>query len=561
MRCVPHPVLAALLTLSACYEGPDSTFVDAPESSSSTADEGDSTGSPLDPDESGCDSSVGPAVVRRLTRFEYDNTVRDLLGTAQRPAQAFAAEEELNGFDNNGAVRTVGELHAEQYMMAGEMLAAEAIADPAALLGCDVDVVGEDACVDAFVRRFARRAYRRPLADDDVEALLAVYAQGRGDGLAPALGLVVQTVLSSPWFLYRIEIGQGAPDEHGTIALRDVEIASRLSYFLWGSLPDDVLLADAETGELHEPEQIAAHAERLLEDPRAHATIADLHRQLMDLDALATTAKDPVAFPAWNDDVRDSMLEETQRFAADVVLVDDGRLATLLGGRYTFVDATLAAYYELGGVDAGDEPVRVELAPDQPRGGLLAHGALLAVLGKYGTTAPVQRGKFVRETLLCQPMPPPPDNVDFDPPSDDPDATMRERYAEHSANPSCAACHRLIDPIGFGFEAFDGAGRWRADEHGLPIDASGELVGTDVDGPFVGTAELADRLAMSRVAHDCWTTQMFRWALGRAETEADECTLERLRERFAEDGDVRALLVEITRTPAFRSVRPAEESP
>jgi hypothetical protein len=566
LRCVPHPaltssqVLAACLALAACGEDRDSASTDAwePTTPTDAADDDDTAGDPDDPD-AACDSRVGPTVVRRLTRFEYDNTVRDLLGTELRLGEAFAAEEELNGFDNNGAVRTVGELQAEQYLMAAERLADEAAADPNELLACDVASVGEDACVDAFLRSFARRAYRRPVSDEEVAGLSAVFVAGRDQGLATALAMVVQTVLSSPSFLYRIEIGEGDPDANGVVALTDLEIASRLSYFLWGSMPDEALLAAAEAGALHDADDIAAHAERLLDDPRAHAMIADVTRQLLDLDALATTTKDPAVFPDWNDAVREAMLQETQRFAAHAVLVDDGRLATLLTARYTFLDTELASYYGIAGVDTTELPEKVDLAADDPRGGLLMHGSLTAALGKYATTAPVQRGKFVRERLLCQTLPPPPDDVDFEPPMDDPDATMRERYAEHSENPQCAACHELIDPIGFGFEAYDGAGRWRAEEHGLPVDASGVLVGTDVDGPFVGAAELATRLAASRMVHDCFATNMFRYALGREESSDDACTLGELHERFAADGDVRSLLVDITRSAAFASVRFAQE--
>jgi hypothetical protein len=252
------------------------------------------------------------------------------------------------------------------------------------------------------------------------------------------------------------------------------------------------------------------------------------------------------------------MQQETARFVAYAVLDDDGTLATLLQASYTFLDATLASYYGIAGVDAS-EPVLVELAPADHRAGLLAQGALLAALGKYTTTAPVQRGKFVREKLLCQPMPPPPDNVDFEPPIDDPNATLREHYAEHSANPECAACHRLLDPIGFGFEEYDGAGRWRAEEHGFPIDASGELVGTDVDGTFDGVAGLAERLAQSTVVHECYATQMFRYALGRLESNRDGCALADLRAAFVDDGDIRSLLLAIATAPAFRQLRPAEE--
>jgi hypothetical protein len=226
----------------------------------------------------------------------------------------------------------------------------------------------------------------------------------------------------------------------------------------------------------------------------------------------------------------------------------------LLLGSYTFLDATLASYYGIT-ADVGEQLVRVELPAGSHRGGFLRMGALHAALGKYATTAPVLRGKFVRTKLLCQTLPPPPDNVEFEPPDVDPDATARERHSEHTQSPECASCHVLMDPIGFGFEHYDGAGAWRAVENGFPIDASGDLVGTqDADGPFDGVDALAERLAGSEEARACLVTQWFRYAYGREVTHRDACTLESLDDAFA-DGDVRELVLAPVQTDAFRFVK------
>jgi hypothetical protein len=296
----------------------------------------------------------------------------------------------------------------------------------------------------------------------------------------------------------------------------------------------------------------------LLEDPRAASAVEDFHIQLLDLDRLDDLNKDPQSFPTFTDTVRDAMAEEARRFVAHAVLQDDGAWSTLMDADYTFLNAELANYY--GIVDGvGQQMQQVSLRAEHHRGGLLALGGLMAGLGKYATTSPVLRGKFVRERLLCQQLPPPPDNVDFEPPDVDPDATARERYREHSENPTCAGCHTLLDPIGFGFEHYDGAGKWRAVENGFPIDASGELVATeDIDGPFDGVEDLAARLGESVEARRCVAKQWFRYAYGREETEDDACSLELLQSEFLETGDVRALLVDLTQTHAFRYVEPKE---
>ena len=495
--------------------------------------------------------NVGGSVVQRLTRLEYDNTVRDLLGTDARLAEGFVAEEEVLGFDNNGAALTVGELLAEQYLVAAEQLAAEAVEEIEALVPCD-PASGDEACARAFAIAFGRRAFRRPLEDAQVDALMVAFDQGAAEGgFAAGIELVVQVMLQSPSFLYRVERGEGG---EGIVALDDWEVASRLSYLLWNSMPDEPLFEAAEAGQLRSGDEIRAQAERMLEDPRAESVVIDFHRQLLDLDALDGQAKDPTAFPEFTPAVAASMRVEAERFATDVVLHGDAAWATLLLGRHTFLDATLARYYGIT-APVGDAMTRVALPEDSHRGGFLRMGALHAALGKYATTAPVLRGKFVRTKLLCQTLPPPPDNVEFEPPDVDPDATARERYSEHTESVECASCHVLMDPIGFGFEHYDGAGAWRAVENGFPVDASGDLVGTqDADGRFDGVEDLAERLAGSEEARACLVTQWFRYAYGREVTERDACTIASLDQAFA-DGDVRALILAIVQTDAFRFVK------
>jgi hypothetical protein len=524
------------------------------------ADEsGGDTDDPSDPDAPACDEPrVGAGVVRRMTRLEYDNTVRDLLGTDLRLAEGFVAEEELLGFDNNGAALTVGELLAEQYLAAAEQLAAEAVQDLSAIVPCDPAAIGDEACAREFAATFGQRAFRRPLEPAQIEILIATFDHGLAEGgFTAGIELMLEAILQSPSFLYRIEVGAEDPDAHGVAPLDAWEVASRLSYLLWNSMPDEALFAAAAAGELDTPVRIRAHAERMLDDPRAESAVIDFHRQLFDLDALDGQAKDPVAFPEFTPEVAASMRAEAERFAADVVLQGDGSWATLLFGGHTFLDAKLAQYYGIA-MQLGEELERVELPPEAHRGGLLRSGALHAALGKYATTAPVLRGEFVRTQLLCQTLPPPPDNVEFEPPDVDPDATARERYSEHTANAECAACHALMDPIGFGFEHYDGAGGWRAVENGFPIDASGELVGTrDIDGPFDGVEGLASKLAQSEEARACVVTQWFRYAHGREEADDDACTFQWLEERF-EGGDVRELILALTQTDAFRFVKVVE---
>ncbi|HEY3664470.1 MAG TPA: DUF1588 domain-containing protein, partial [Polyangiaceae bacterium] len=270
--------------------------------------------------------------------------------------------------------------------------------------------------------------------------------------------------------------------------------------------------------------------------------------------------KDATVYPAFNSTIAGLMQQETQLFLDDVVWKENGSLATFFTAPFTFVNGPLAQYYGISGV-TGDAFVKTSLDPAQ-RAGLLTQGAILSKQAKPNQTSPVLRGKFVREQLLCQPLPPPPANISIKVPDLSPTLTTRERFSQHSVSPACAVCHHLMDPIGLGFETFDGSGVYRATENGQPVDMSGTVNEADAElqGPFNGVVDLEKKLGQSSTVQQCVTTQWFRYAYGRAETTADACSMAALSDRFAAGGfKVSDLLAALTQTKAFlyRRVTPA----
>ncbi len=492
------------------------------------------------PPPSTCRSSPGPAPLRRLTRVEYNNTVRELLGDGTQPANAFVAEDRELGFTNNAAALGVTEVLEEQMVLAAEALAARA--DPVRLLPCAPARIGDDACARLFIESFGRRAFRRPLDATELGRFAQLHAAGRqGADFARGVRWVIEAMLLSPHFLYRVELGA---------ALTGWEMASRLSYLFWGSMPDEALLVAAAAEQLTTPGQVAVQARRLLADARARPVVARFHAEWLGLDLVDQIEKDRAVYKTFTTSLRPLMRTETERFLDFVVWDGPGDLATLLAGRFSFLNATLASFYGVGG-PAGSTFQRTSVDATR-RAGFLTHAGLLGVNAKPNQTSPVQRGKFVQEQLICTDLPPPPGNVEAILPEPSATATTRERFSQHSAVPACAGCHQLMDPIGLGFEHYDGVGRWRDTENGRAVDASGVIKGSDVDGPFVGAVALADRLAGSAAVRGCVVRQWFRFAHGRAETAEDACTLAKVGERFAAAKyDVRELLVALTQTDAF----------
>jgi hypothetical protein len=500
----------------------------------------------------------GPSPLRRLTRAEYGRTLRDLLGPGLVDTSGLPPDEQALGFDNNADVLGTSDLLVEQTVALAEQASSVMLQDLGRFLPC-ATTSPDSRCADSFIGAFGGRVWRRPLESDETAALQTVFVAGQNDGgFTEGIGRVVQVLFESPQFLYRIELGNGAAsDLPGAVPLSSHELATRLSYLMWGSTPDDALLAAAAEDRLTLPEDLEREARRLLGDARAHEVTAAFHAGWLGLDRLDQLDKDRVVYPAYSPSLRDAFRAETARFIDEVIWNHEGTLSALLSARYTFVDSTLADFYGVAYPGGGDL-VQVGLGSTN-RAGLLTQASILAVYAKANQSSPVHRGRFVREQLFCTTPPPPPSNVEIRPPALDPRQTTRQRFAAHTADPFCATCHTMLDPIGFGFEHYDGLGHWRTTESGLTIDAHGALTGTDSDGPFDGAVELADRLAASPEVQRCYVTQWFRFGYGRAETAADSCTLGALMDAAsAKGGDVRELMVALTQTDAFRYRRAPE---
>lgn len=489
--------------------------------------------------------------LRRLTRFEYQNAARDVLGVDASAAADLPADEVTNGFDNNAAVLTVSDLHVEKYVLVAEALAKTAVTNPRQLTGCDEAGQGEEACAHAFAQRLARRAFRRAATSEDEVALMAAYAAGRtGGSYAEGLELMVRAALQSPSFLYRLELSS-ATDQRARVPLDAYELATRLSFSIWSSGPDDALLDAAARGELSTREQVGERARAMLMDARASGAIAHFFEQWTGVARLAVTSKSASLLPNFSNGVKQAMAAELPAFVQHVLWDGDASLRSLLTSPVAFVNADLAPLY---GVTAPATPTFVDLPAAQRRAGLLTQAGFLAVQGHPDQTSPVLRGKFVRAMLLCQPPPPPPPDVDISLPPLTDGATARSRLASHlAAGSSCNGCHALMDPIGLAFESFDAVGRFRTTDGNTTLDTSGEISGVDdaaLQGRFADTRELAEKLAESATVRACLSRQWFRFASGRTEVDADSCSLDAMSQDFA-DGNVLSLIVASTQQDTF----------
>lgn len=438
-----------------------------------------------------CEEEEAGRVLRRLTHAEYDRTVEDLVGITWDAGATFASDRVVDGYHNDAKALTVSSLLADQYRASAEEVAAAA--DLAALLPC---TSADGDCAAAFIESFGFRAFRRPLTQGDVDRYGALWAAvSASDGFDEGVRWVIAAMLQSPHFLYRAELG--VQDGSGVFALTGWELATALSYDLWGTTPDAALLARAAAGELDDPEGLAEVAAEMLDDPRTLQTAADLVEVWLDTSQLQTVSRDGLDGP-----LRDALRQETRDLVIDLA-GQGGTLDDLMTARHTFVEPSLAAHYGLEG--SGRVPL------DGVRyGGLLTQGSVLATHGRPLGSGPVQRGVAVRERLLCEDLPPPPANLDTSPPEIDPSASTRDQYTEHSANPECAGCHDKIDPLGFGFEHYDQLGRWRADDRGHAVDDSGSVDGVAFAGPF----ELADVLLDDPRFRACFVKTWRRHATG-----------------------------------------------
>jgi cytochrome c553 len=486
----------------------------------------------------------GRVTLRRLNRAEYNNTIRDLLGVDFQPARDFPADDVGYGFDNIGDVLSLPPLLMEKYLAAAEKVVDEAMKSPA--LRRRLAPRGRRGNAPQGLRQFASRAYRRPATDDEVKRLerLVRLAREQGDDATVGMKLALQAMLVSPHFLFRVEREPAGKD--GRIS--PWELATRLSYFLWSSMPDEELFRLAREDKLRQPGVLLGQVTRMLKDPKAQALADNFASQWLNTRGLASFNPDPKRFPDYNPALRQAMLRETGLFFMHVVR-EDRSVLDFLDSDYTFANGRLARHYGLAGV-TGEGFRKVSLA-GTPRGGVLTQASVLAVTSNPTRTSPVKRGKWILDNILGTPPPPPPPDVDELKEADALKGTLRQQMEQHRKNPTCASCHQRMDPLGFGFENFDAVGRWRDRENKHAIDASGVLP----DGStFKGPAELRKVLLKKKdLFVRCLSEKLFTYALGRGTTAADRCFLDRIAANAAK-ADYRfvGLVNEIIRSDPFQ---------
>lgn len=504
----------------------------------------------------GCDASVagriGRAALRRLNKEEYDHTIRDLFGLEAgfSITKDFPADGRAGPFPSN-AVGSIDDNLALRYQQAAEQVAAMVSERLPSLLPCAAQ--GDASCAQSFVMLYGRKAYRRPLRPETVNGLMNVYQAGlEGGNFASGIRLVVEALLQSPDFLYHMETFPSAP---GLTPLSGYELAERLSYFLWRTMPSEELYAAAESNALATAEGLRDHARRMLADPRADAAVASFTENWLSIETADRLQRDPAMFPAFKPGFGEAARAETIKFV-DYVLRDqasDGSFKTLITANYSFPQP---AVYEAYGVTppAGYDG-RTPLPLPGDRAGIVTQVSTLTV-HSAPTVSPIKRGVYILNDLLCKniqlPM-----NADIPPPPPPkPGQSVRARLEMHTREPACMACHLKINPIGFSLEGYDQIGRQvSVDDLNQPINDMSDLMLGDpsVDGPIKGAVQLADRILRSDSGRNCMVQQLHRFALGRLETEQDTCTFVELAQKFEASGDnVRDLLLEIVAADTFR---------
>ncbi len=505
----------------------------------------------------------GQYVIRRLSKAEYANTLHDLFGVERDVANELPEEVFGAGYANS-----ISSLLMEQYLSIANDVLKKSLgpvtAPPNAL---EMQLFGSDEHIATreVARALARKMFRRPPSENEIDVLMKVYALATSNGKThrEALRQILKATLVSPQFLFLTpDAGRTpSPEKQEIVALDDYQLASRLSYFLWATMPDAELSALADAGKLRDPKVLAAQARRLLKDPRSRALFDGFGAQWLGLDKLAGKTFDAEKFPQMTPALRAAMYDEA-RLLFESIVREDRSVASFIDCDYSYLNDTLATTI-YGMKVNGAEPRKVSLN-NPNRGGILTLPGVLAVNAFPNRTAPVNRGVWVLEQVLGEDVPPPPANV---PPLDKQDKekiagmTLRQRTELHRSNPTCASCHKILDPIGFGLENFDAIGRWRdKDDSGLPIDATGELPG---EKRFKTPRELKQILSARTgdLSHNL-TARMLAYALCRQLDGYDEIVVDRLSEKIAKDGyRMQTLITSIVTSYPFMNRRVEQPAP
>jgi hypothetical protein len=510
-----------------------------------------------------------PGGLKRLTVAQYGSSIRDLLGEQVQVPAALEPDTRVSGSAAVGAGRIAMSRQAtEKFSLAAFALGRQAVADPAwwrEWVACDPDAF-DAACAERFLARFAPRAWRRPLEADETARYLTLARTASRGRLARGVSAVVAAVLQSPNFLYRVELGVPDPQDPSRRVLTDFEMASRLSYFLWGTPPDQELFDAAKHNQLvtemtgspaspsNEIDGLRAQALRMLRSPRSRSTVETFFSELLRLNKLDRLPQFRSKYKQVSATLGPAMRTETLRVVEEITLDPDRDFREIFDTRFTYLNGELARLYGLPPPADENGFVRVALPADSKRIGILGHASFLAINAHPTAPSPTKRGRFIRESLLCQVVPPPPPDVSTKLPKDaDGSArTTRQKLSAHRKFAQCAGCHKAMDPIGLAFETFDGIGAYREQENGLRIDASGELDGVAFGDP----SELERLLRNSPKVGVCVARNLLRFALGHLESAGEEPLVDELAAALERDGyRFRSLVLNVISSRGFRYVR------
>jgi len=497
-------------------------------------------------------------LLRRLTRAQFRNAVRDVFGVEVDASQ-------LDPDSYHGSMPVIGaatvattERGVEQYHTAIEMAAEAVFADDtrrAAFLGCSPTGTPGDACLRGFIESLGRRAWQRPLDVVEVERLVAVAETAATELASPTEGARWATValFTSPNFLYRAELGAPAA---GGQRLTAYELASRAAFLVWNSLADDALLDAAERGELSTPEGLRAATERLLSTPAGREAVGNFADEYLRLDRIGTQAKDPSLYPEYTPALQAAMARDMRGTWETIALDDATSIMDVFSTAKVVVNAELAALYGIDATGLGPTTFEARLLPaDGARLGLLSKAGFLSEFANQKAGSPTLRGKFMSEALLCTPIDPPPGDVDVvleDPPADQP-MTKRQQLEMHRSSPTCAGCHSMMDPLGLPLETFDAIGRYRTTERGLPIDPTGEFDAQAV----VDARDLGRVVGSSVTVSQCLVRKYHAYAMGHEERAADGSVINALYDSFQGSGfKLRDLILDVVTNEAFALVAP-----
>jgi hypothetical protein len=498
--------------------------------------------------------------VWRLTSLQMKNTLRDTLGSTPPTLDRLPASNRLEGFANRADNLPIDGLLADTYYKIGEELGDDVVRRVAEFVKCPQGMTGLGAgtCLEDFLGTLALKMWRRPLADGEVGAFSTLYTRTAGEGGAPEAGLrtVVQAFFLSPNFLFRSELGH--TQEAGEVTyLTDYELASALSYTLWDTAPDAILMDLARQGKLQDKKVLAEQAMRLLASKdEASSSLYNFMQQWLHIENLLEKDKDPELFSLYSREVAADLAEES-RLYLDSVIFDPGadrRFKTLFTGNHGFVNARTAPLYGIQNV-SGNNLRRTELDKNERRG-ILTLASFMSSHADPDGTALVDRGRYFREEILCAPVPMPPDGVvvPLDPMFATAEMTGREKFIAHSQNQQCAFCHRLFDGLGFAMESYDAIGRFRTTDKGKPIDPSG-TVPLPSDGrelAFDNFVDLVDKLSDTKDLYSCFSSQYLTYATGRLLGDVKECERQLVADEFERSGYMLdALISSVIDTPSF----------